>query len=229
MSNGIVQALDQVVGRVSKAMGQDAGKAVESLYRDTSGNLKDVIKNTVEADSQKAEDIKKILADMDKNATKSITSEAERNAQADTNAVLHKKLATILDPDGEVLTGPVTFRPPKAGGTAAEIAQMKEYTAGCNKALEAGALSPTGRVSTSGKLRADASASAVAEGKRAAAAGTPYAGNVGHVPDTTWVGKPDPPSWQDLTEKANKSLGAQARRYKVGYKPTRFLFEDGDA
>jgi toxin YxiD len=64
------------------------------------------------------------------------------------------------------------------------------------------------------------------EGRRAAAAGEPYAGDVGHVPDTTWVGKPDPPSWQDLTEKANKSLGAQARNYPVGYKPTRFLFEE---
>jgi hypothetical protein len=83
-------------------------------------------------------------------------------------------------------------------------------------------------VSTGGQLRAEASASAREEGRRAAAAGTPYAGNVGHVPDTTWVGKPDPPSWQDLTEQVNKSLGAQARKYPIGFKPTRFLFEEGD-
>ncbi|MBS2965650.1 hypothetical protein KGA66_21545 [Actinocrinis puniceicyclus] len=226
MSNGIVQALDQVATRVSKAVGKDAGKAVEDLYRDAGGRLKDVIKNTVEADAGKAADIKKILDEMDHNAAKRVTNDAERTTRADTNAVLHKKLAEILDPKGEVKAGPVTFRPPKGGASPDEIAQMRQYVAGCNKALEDGALSPTGRVSTSGKLRAEASAAAREEGRRAAAAGTPYAGNVGHVPDTTWVGRPNPPSWQDLAEKVNKSLGAQARGYPVGYKPTRFLFEE---
>lgn len=227
MSNGIVQALDQVVVRVGKAMGKDAGKAVESLYRDTSGKLKEVIERTVENDASKAADIKKILADMDENAAKTVTNDAERAAQADTNAVLHKKLADILDPNREVKTGPVIFKPPKAGASAAEMDQIREYTAGCNKALEDGALSPTGRVSTGGKLRAEASAAAREEGRRAAAAGEPYAGNVGHVPDTTWVGKPNPPSWQDLTEQVNKSLGAQARNYPLGWMPTRFVFEEG--
>jgi hypothetical protein len=109
-------------------MGEVIGKAVEPL--------KDVVERTVESDASKAADIKKILADMDENATKTVANDAERDAQADTNAVLHKKLASILDPAGEVKTGPVTFRPPKAGGTAEEIEQMKQYTAGCNKALE---------------------------------------------------------------------------------------------
>lgn len=48
MSNGIVEALDQAVKRVAKAMGEDAGKAVEKLYRDTGGKLKDAVERTVE-------------------------------------------------------------------------------------------------------------------------------------------------------------------------------------
>jgi hypothetical protein len=228
MSNGIVEALDQVAVRVSRALGRDVGKAVEGLYRDAGGRLRGVVKDTVEADGHSAGSIKKILTEMDANAARSVASDAERSVQADSNAVLHKKLAAILDPGGEAMAGPVTFRPPKGGASAEEIEQIRQYTASCNTALQDGALSPTGRVSTSGRLRALASASARAEGRRAAAAGTPYAGNVGHVPDTTWVGKPDPPSWQDLTAKANKSLGAQARGYPVGFKPTRFLFEEKD-
>ena len=59
-------------------------------------------------------------------------------------------------------SGKVEFKaPPDA--TAEEIEQVKQYVAGCNKALAVGALSKTGRVSTKGRLRRQASRSASRE------------------------------------------------------------------
>ena len=105
MSNGIVEALDQAVKRVAKAMGEDAGKAVEKLYRDTGGKLKDVVERTVEADAAKAADIKKIAEEMERNATKDVSTTAERRAQADAQAGLRKKLTSILDPKADPNAG----------------------------------------------------------------------------------------------------------------------------
>ena len=121
--------------------------------------------------------------------------------------------------------GAVTFRPPP-GATDKGIAQVKAYVAACNDALCSGQLSPTGRVSTLGRLRLEASTAATAEREAAAARGTPYSGNAGHVPDTTWTGRPDPPAWMDLEPRVNSSLGGQSRGYPVGFKPTEFLFEE---
>jgi hypothetical protein len=117
----------------------------------------------------------------------------------------------------------VTFRAPP-GATPEEIAQVKAYCAGCNQALEEGALSPTGRVSTSGALRAAASRVAAEERLAGVARGEPYAGQVGHVPDTTWTGNPQPWAWMDLSPRVNMSLGGQAVGYPIGYMPTEFLY-----
>lgn len=120
-----------------------------------------------------------------------------------------------------LLGGPVLFKAPP-GATAEEIAQLQAYIDGANKALDAGYLSPTGRVSTKGMLSDDAQLAAAAERARAAANGTPYQGFAGHVPDTTWTGNPEPFSWLDMTPRLNSSLGGQARHYPIGYKPTLF-------
>jgi len=121
-------------------------------------------------------------------------------------------------------SGPVTFRPPP-GASADEIAQCEAYVAGCNEALDQGALSADGRVSTTGALRQEASRSAAAERARAAGANEPYVGHAGHVPDTTWTGNPDPSSWLDLTPRVNSSLGGQSRGYDIGFQPTEFMLE----
>ena len=109
-----------------------------------------------------------------------------------------------------------------------EIEQVKQYVAGCNKALAAGALSKTGRVSTKGRLRRQASRSASRERKTAIREGRPYSGQAGHVPDTTWTNNPEPFSWLDLDERVNTSLGAQSKKYSVGYKPTEFVYKEDD-
>ncbi|MEL4105377.1 hypothetical protein AAFA46_00865 [Oscillospiraceae bacterium WX1] len=126
---------------------------------------------------------------------------------------------------GDDLSGPVEITPP-SNATPQQIAQTKAYIDGSNQALEAGKLSPSGRVSTAGSLRIRANASAASERARAAAAGTPYQGHVGHVPDTTWTGTADPFSWLDLDPSVNMSIGGQANRYPIGYKPTEFRFRN---
>lgn len=122
------------------------------------------------------------------------------------------------------MSGPVVFYDPVDGADAGQVDQINSYVAGCNDALNDGYISPTGRVSTEGDLRLDASASARREARRAERAGTPYQGQAGHVPDTTWVGLPDPHSWLDLDAPINQSLGSQALRYPLGYKPTEFVY-----
>jgi hypothetical protein len=130
----------------------------------------------------------------------------------------------IVKPEANSLSGPVVFRAPE-GATAAEIAQLRAYVEGSNEALRNGVLSPVGRVSTKGTLRTDASIEAALERARAVEAGAPYQGHAGHVPDTTWTGNPVPHSWLDLSPRINSSLGGQAGRYPLGYKPTEFIFE----
>lgn len=122
-------------------------------------------------------------------------------------------------PESGQTSGPVVFYDPKAGSTAAQQAQVREYVEGSNRALHEGYLAPEGRVSTSGALRDDASAAAAAERRR-----NPYTGHAGHVPDTTWTGKAEPHSWLDLDPSVNQSLGGQSRRYPVGYQPTEFVY-----
>lgn len=126
---------------------------------------------------------------------------------------------------GNALSGPVEFKAPP-GATPSQIQQVKDYVNGCNEALKAEALSSTGRVSTKGDLRRQASAAARNEKIRAQQAGTPYSGHAGHVPDTTWTGRPQPYSWLDLDPIVNTSLGGQSTKYPVGYKPTIFIFTE---
>lgn len=119
--------------------------------------------------------------------------------------------------------GPVICKPPK-NATPTQIAQTISYVAGCNAALQAGYISPVGRVPTAGLLRDMASDAAAAERKRAKNAGNPYTGVAGHVPDTTWTSNPVPFMWMDLDSKVNSSLGGQSNGYPFGYKPTVFIF-----
>ena len=120
------------------------------------------------------------------------------------------------------MSGPVVFYPPK-NATAAELKELDDYVAGCNRALEAGALSPTGRVATTGtRLGTEAKYAAKLERMRHPELYSD--GKVaGHVPDTGWGRGPEPHEWQPMSPKVNSSLGGQNKRYPVGFKPTVFL------
>lgn len=122
-------------------------------------------------------------------------------------------------------SGPVVFKPHKKV-TPDHHQQYRDYVDGCNRALKKGELSPTGRVSTKGKLRIDASKAAERERRQNP---NMYEGkDAGHVPDSTWTGKPEPSEWHPQDHKVNSSLGGQSRRYPIGYKPTSFHYDPGD-
>jgi RHS repeat-associated protein len=120
---------------------------------------------------------------------------------------------------------PVIFTDPVKGASAAQVAQIRAYTKICNEAYCAGALSSTGRVSTKGALGVAKDAAAKAE-KKANPTKYPTGVQPGHGPDTTWTGNPQPYAWIPLDASINQSLGSQALRYPLGYKPTGFWYID---
>jgi hypothetical protein len=128
---------------------------------------------------------------------------------------------------GEGKSGPVKVKISK-NATPEQKEQAQKYVEGCNRAIKEGYLSETGRVSTKGKLRQEASRAAKKEKQRAEKNGQPYKGHPGHVPDTTWTNNPEPYEWLDLDPKINTSIGGQANGYPVGYKPTEFILEEVD-
>jgi len=100
-----------------------------------------------------------------------------------------------------------------------------DYVDGCNEALCAGKLSPTGKVATAGPIRKDSEAKAAKERTRAEAAGTPYKHVAGHAPDAMWLGHGTPHRWIDMTKRVNSSLSGQGQRYPIGYRPTSFILK----
>lgn len=159
-----------------------------------------------------------------KTATKEAVEEAaKRTGPRPTSSFTDEELGRLTPG-----TGPVIFKA-RADLTPEEIGQTTAYVRSANAARLEGELSPTGRVSTVGVLRRDADAAVEAERLRATAAGTPYKGEVGHGPDSTWTGSPVPRDWIDQTRRVNGSLGGTASRYDIGYVPTIFQvrFQDG--
>jgi hypothetical protein len=130
-------------------------------------------------------------------------------------------------PPTATLGGTVVVRIP-AWANDDEVRQLREYVERSNIAARNGQLSPTGRVRTEGTLLRSLADNAVdRERRRAETAGMPYKGVVGHVPDPTWTGQPEPPQgWLDESLKINSSIGAQSRKYDYGYHPSEFVVED---
>ncbi len=136
-----------------------------------------------------------------------------------------------LDPPNQIssMRGPVYAWAPKAATrelAAQYETEVRAYVEGSNRALKDGYLNPTGRTSTSGDLRAAASRDAARVRAAARKAGdTSYEGmHVGHVPDTTWSGKPQGYEYMPLTPKVNMSLGYWSQAYPEGYVPTKFVY-----
>lgn len=124
--------------------------------------------------------------------------------------------------------GPVVFSAPDRGATRTEAGQAKEYIDAGNAANREGMLSPTGRVTLDLKAKKAKTKAASRERKRAQNAQEPYGSDVAaHLPDTTWVGQPEPPGgWGRHTNRLNASIGSQSAQYPVGYRPTLFQMDD---
>lgn len=95
MTNAITQALDSAVERFGKAAAQDAGKAVEGLYRDTDSTVQKVVGDTVKADAEHATRIKSIADDMESNAKRTDITAGEKG---DAQQALNSRLKSILEP-----------------------------------------------------------------------------------------------------------------------------------
>ncbi len=90
--------------------------------------------------------------------------------------------------------------------SAEAVADLKEYARRSNEIIDE--LGPQTVVSTKGSLRKAASKDARAERRRAAAAGTPYQGQAGHVPDTAVTGQAAPPGgYLDMRGNSNSIAG----------------------
>lgn len=96
VSNAIVSALDQAAARIAKALGKDAGKAIEDLYRDTHGRLTGVIERTVRTDAKHAGDLQSLADRLEHNAVRTDITDAQKAAE---HSALQARLKSMLEPD----------------------------------------------------------------------------------------------------------------------------------
>jgi hypothetical protein len=105
-------------------------------------------------------------------------------------------------------TGPAAqaYNIATTGMTAAERQAVVEYAQRSNAWLAENG--PVTVQATAGTLRSQASAAARTERLNAERAGTPYQGQVGHVPDTALTGLANPPAgWLDMPGTSNNVAG----------------------
>lgn len=132
--------------------------------------------------------------------------------------------------DGDVYVGRYPVNISTNGLSPEAIAAIRTYARRANSWLaKASRVAPEGAVKlirikgTKGALRIDASRLAQVERDRALQAGTPYSGQVGHVPDTAVTGQANPPCrWLDMPGTTNQRAGAPLGR-RVGKFITHYL------
>jgi hypothetical protein len=220
VANEIVAALEQAAKRIGKTLSEDAAKAVQKMYSGAGNGVKQVVQDITKLDKDHADKLLKITEDIGKgDATKAAGKDLNNAAD---RFEARTKIAKLLNPDK---VGVVRVKVPK-GASPEEVKQFERYAEGSNRAVSADALSKTGRVqSTKNDVRKEAKKAAYAENKRAEAAGKPYQGVAGHVPDAAWMGKGEPHEWQDMSKHVNSSLAGQINGYPAGYIPTKFEVE----
>lgn len=96
MSNKIVEALEQVAGKLGTTLGEDGKEAVEKLYRITGKNTEEVAGRVGKVDGAHQEEILKILKKMDENAGRKPLTGAESATLEKERANLRKQLADAL-------------------------------------------------------------------------------------------------------------------------------------
>ncbi|MEV8628557.1 LamG-like jellyroll fold domain-containing protein [Streptomyces sp. NPDC051079] len=144
------------------------------------------------------------------------------------------QLDSNIRPAGRGMTGPVCLRAP-SGATPAQIEELKDHIAALNAISSF--WSPVGRVSPGGlQIGVDRKGAPIFLGKVAEehkkkhireVEGTQfeYSGKVaGHLPDTTWSGKPAPYCWHQQDGRVNSTVGGYANKYMEGYRPTGFYY-----
>lgn len=130
MSNPIVAALEQMAERVGRTLSQDAGKAIENMYRQAGKRTEDVVRRITETDAEHAGKLVEIAEQMGQRAPAAAATDAERAAQSAERARLRRQFSDILDPRGEIPDDPATLngglgrltKVPKPDSAAADLA-----------------------------------------------------------------------------------------------------------
>ncbi|MBS2963579.1 hypothetical protein KGA66_11010 [Actinocrinis puniceicyclus] len=115
MNNPVVAALRQAAERVGKALSEDAGRAIEKMYRDAGRRTEGVVKRVTEADAEHARKLLQIADQIGaKDTALAATRDIEQGAALNTErAVLRKQFEHALGPlgTGGVDEGAKTFNP----------------------------------------------------------------------------------------------------------------------
>jgi len=98
LSNPVVRALEQMAERVGRALSKDAGRAIEEMYRDAGKRTEAVIARVKAADEEQAQKLLRIAEQMGRNASRGVTSDAQRAAQVKANTALRRRIKDILEP-----------------------------------------------------------------------------------------------------------------------------------
>lgn len=224
------EAREAYAKAVNVTSGTSRGEPGEALNSITAANFE--AESAIAHFSTAEAHLKAYLATLEGNPSSPIGSPTQSSPATEarpistlaTHGILH---GTKQRREGAV-EGPVVYSAPDGGATRTEAGQAKEYIDAGNMANRNGMLSPTGRVTLDLKAKRAKAKAASRERKRAQSAQDPYGSDVAaHLPDSTWVGGPEPPGgWGRHTNRLNASIGSQSAQYPVGYRPTVFQMDD---
>lgn len=109
MSNPIVAALEQAAERVGRTLSEDAGKAIEDLYRQAGKRTEDVVRRVTETDAEHAGNLLDLAEKLGQSDRAAVVTDAERTAQSAERSALRKQFSDVLDPHGEIPEDPAAL------------------------------------------------------------------------------------------------------------------------
>ena len=92
--------------RVGRTLSQDAGKAIENMYRQAGKRTEDVVKRITETDAEPARQLVEIAERLGYSSPSAAVSDTERAAQSAERSGLRKQFSSVLDPGGEIRDDP---------------------------------------------------------------------------------------------------------------------------
>ncbi|HEU5427574.1 MAG TPA: hypothetical protein VFU74_11910 [Actinocrinis sp.] len=140
MSDPVVAALRQAAERVGKALSEDAGQAIEKMYRDAGRRTEAVVKRVTEVDAEHAHKLLQIAEQVGgKDTALGLTRDIEQGARLNTErAALRKQFEHTLGPlgTGGVDEGAKAFNPAERRIADLLAGEGREVTAQAESAID---------------------------------------------------------------------------------------------